>query len=79
MRETVGEWRREWIETNGETDELEVVIQNGNVDDSSSYVYEGSFKDIPDGFLDKKVIESGKILDSSVTERIGAYSLTVMT
>ncbi len=77
MRETVRDWKNEWIETNGETDELEVVIEDSKLGDFAQCVYEGSFKNIPKELLDKKVIENWKILDSSVPERIGAYSLTI--
>jgi len=77
MRETVKEWKNEWIETNGETDELEVVIEDVKLDDFASCVYEGSFKDIPEDLLDKKVIESWKIINSSVSKRIGAYALRI--
>lgn len=77
MRETVGEWRKKWIETNGETDELEVVIEDSSMEDFALYVYEGSFKDLPEELLDKRVIKCFQIIDSSVPERIGAYSLTI--
>lgn len=49
MRETIKEWKDEWIETNGKTDELE----------------------------EKKVVNSAKIIDSTVPDRIGAYSLKI--
>jgi hypothetical protein len=77
MRDTVKEWKDEWIETNGETTDLEVLIKDGNLDDLAPYVYEGSFIEIPKELEWKKVIDSGKILDSSVPARIGAYSLTI--
>ncbi len=77
MRETIRDWKNEWIETNGETGELEVVIEDNKLDNFAPYVYEGSFKDIPEYLLDEKVVEDGRILDSSVPERIGAYSLRI--
>lgn len=72
MRETVKEWKDEWLETNGKTDELEVIISEGESD-----VYEGSFSDIPKKLEEKKVISSGTILDSTIHERIGAYKLKI--
>ena len=77
MRETVKEWKDEWIETNGKTNELEVLITDSSLDDMSPYIYEGSFNNIPEALEGKKVISNGKILDSSVPDRIGAYSLTL--
>ncbi len=77
MRETVRDWKNEWIATNGETNELEVIIKDSKLDDLESYVYEGSFKDVPEKLLDKQVIKNWKVLDSSVPERIGAYSLMI--
>ena len=77
MRETIKEWRDEWIETNGPTGELEVVITDTSRDISRNELYSGSFADIPPELLDKKVIENWRIIASSVPERIGAYSLTV--
>jgi hypothetical protein len=77
MRETVKEWKDEWIETNGDTNELEVVITDSNLDNLAPYIYEGSFANIPVVLEEKKVIHNGKILDSSVPARIGAYSLTI--
>jgi len=77
MRETVKEWKDEWIETNGETNELEVVITDSNLDDLVPYIYEGSFVNIPTELEEKKIINNGKILDSSIPDRIGAYSLTI--
>lgn len=75
MRETLNDWKRDWIEANGETNEVEVLINEG--DDASSYIYEGSFKDIPEELLDRKVVHYGQIIDSSVPEKTGAYSLTI--
>jgi len=75
MRETVKEFKDEWIETNGKTDELEVVIADSKID--SSYIYEGSFVNIPIELEDKSVIDYAKIINSTVPERIGAYSLTI--
>ena len=77
MRETIREWREEWIETNGPTGELEVVITDTGQDTNCAELYSGSFVDIPPELFDKKVIEDGRILASSVPERIGAYSLTI--
>jgi hypothetical protein len=77
MRETIKEWKDEWIETNGHTDDLEVVITDSKLDDLKPYVYEGCFAKIPRELNEKKVIGSGKILDSSVHDRIGAYSLKI--
>lgn len=76
MRESIKEWKNEWIETNGETDELEVLISYSN-SDSDGYIYEGSFVNIPEELEEKKIIDYGKILDSSVLARIRAYSLKV--
>lgn len=78
MREILDDWKREWIETNGETSNLEVLIKDNNCDGFAPYVYEGSFKDIPEELLNKKVIEVSKIVDSSIDERIGAYSLKIV-
>lgn len=75
MRETLNDWKRDWIEVNGETNEVEVLISEGY--DASSYIYEGSFKDIPEELLNRKVVCCGQIIDSSAPERIGAYSLTI--
>lgn len=77
MRKTLSDWKKDWIEANGETHELEVLIKDSQLDDLSSYVYEGSFVDIPEELIDKKVIEWGQIVESSVPERNGAYSLTI--
>lgn len=77
MRETIQAWRDEWIETNGFTKELEVVIIDTRQEVTCSELYSGSFANIPPELLDKKVIENGRIVASSVPERIGAYSLTV--
>lgn len=77
MRETVEEWKKEWIETNGQTHELEVVIQDSSLDNFAPYVYEGSFVDIPEELLCKKVADYGRIIESSEPEREGAYLLTI--
>lgn len=77
MREMIQAWRDEWIETNGFTKELEVVITDTSQEATRSELYSGSFANIPSELLDKKVIENGRIVASSVPERIGAYSLTV--
>lgn len=75
MRETLKEWRDEWIATNGETYGLEVLIMDRNID--GVYIYEGNFAGIPIEFLERKVIENSKVLDSSVPERRGAYVLII--
>lgn len=77
MREILREWQRDWIKENGETHDLEVVIKDGKLDDLASCIYEGSFVDIPDELLDKKVIDYWRIVESSIPERNGAYSLTI--
>ena len=77
MRETLKDWKRDWIEENGETNELEVVVKDSKLDDFAPYVYEGSFVDIPEDLLDKKVIDCGQIIESSKPERNGVYSLTI--
>jgi hypothetical protein len=77
MRETIGEWKKEWIDTNGRTDELEVLITDSRLDDMTPYIYEGSFVGIPKELEAKKVISNGKICISSVPDRIGAYSLII--
>jgi hypothetical protein len=74
MRTTIKEWKDEWIETNGKTNELEVVIRYKNFNE---YIYEGSFCDIPNDLEERKVVESGRILDSTETERNGSYVLTI--
>lgn len=75
MRETLNEWRDEWIATNGNTSELEVLITDSSIDDV--YIYEGNFAGIPIELLERKVIENSKVLDSSVPERRGAYVLII--
>lgn len=77
MRETVKDWQDEWINTNGLTHDLEVVITDTSQDIVRSELYSGSFADIPPELFDKKVIEDWRIIASSVPERIGAYSLNV--
>lgn len=77
MRETVKDWQDEWINTNGLTHDLEVVITDRSQDIVRSELYSGSFADIPPELFDKKVIEDWRIIASSVPERIGAYSLNV--
>lgn len=77
MRATIGEWKQEWIDASGKTDELEVLITDSGLDDLAPYVYEGSFTKIPETLENKKVIDCGKILVSSVQDRIGAYLLTI--
>lgn len=77
MRETIEDWKNDWIETNGVTDDVEILIRDSKHGDDGSYVYEGSFAEIPQVLLKKRVIECGRIVDSSIPQRIGAYTLTV--
>jgi len=83
MRETIGDWKKEWIETNGLTSGLEVIIKDSNLrksdtwPDQGSSLYEGSFAEIPDELLEKKVVECSQIVASSNPERDGCYSLIV--
>lgn len=83
IRETIGDWKKNWIETNGLTNELEVTIKDGSLKKSDTSpdegvsLYEGSFAKIPDELLEKKVIEYGQIIASSDPEREGCYSLNV--
>ena len=73
MRTKVRDWQRDWIQDNGRTDELEVIIAESN----GAEIYSGSFVGIPEYELDKKVMVSGRILDSTIPERIGAIRLVV--
>lgn len=77
MRKTVKDWKRDWIKANGETHDFEVALEYRNATASDPYVYEGSFVDIPEDLMDKKVIEWARIIDSSEQERIGAYVLII--
>ena len=83
MRKTIDDWKKDWIETNGLTNELEVIIKDGSLKKSDTWpdagasLYEGSFAKIPDDLLEKKVIECGQIIASSDPNRDGCYSLTV--
>lgn len=77
MSETLKDWKRDWIKENGQTHDLEVLINDSKLDELAPYIYEGSFVDIPEELLDKKVIRCGQILESTVPERNGAYSLTI--
>lgn len=77
MRETIKDWKDEWIETNGLTDDLEVVIKDCALPELHSYIYEGSFRNIPEELEVKKVIDWAKIVESSIPDRIGAYSLSI--
>lgn len=72
MRERVIDWKREWIESNGETNELEVVICQKNEE-----IYAGSFREIPVEMENYRVLENWRILDSSEPNRIGAYTLKI--
>ena len=73
MRTRVRDWQRDWIQDNGRTDELEVIIAESD----GAEIHSGSFVGIPEYELDKKVMVSGRILDSTVPERIGAIWLVV--
>ena len=77
MRDTIANWKREWIETNGITHDLEVIIKDSSIEEDAPYAFEGSFIDIPNELLDRKVMDCGRILESSVPDRNGAYLLTV--
>nr|WP_148873730.1 hypothetical protein [Serratia marcescens] len=83
MRVTIEDWKKDWIETNGSTDELEVIIKDGGLKKSDTWpdegvsLYEGSFAKIPDELLGKKVIKWAQIVASSEPKRDGCYSLTV--
>lgn len=77
MRETVKDWKKEWLEKNGITNETEVLIEDSSLDSMEPYIYEGSFAKIPNKLEDKKVRECAKICNSSVPERIGAYVLVI--
>lgn len=77
MLETVRDWQSAWIEQNGKTDDTEVLIESIRQDGFTPYLYEGSFAKIPEKFLDKKVVEHWKIVNSSEPERVGAYTLSV--
>lgn len=73
VRIRVRDWQRDWIRENGRTDELEVVIAESD----GAEIYSGSFVCIPEYELDKKVMVSGRILDSTIPERIGTIRLVV--
>ncbi len=77
MRERISDWQRDWIDANGKTEDLEVVIKDGDLYESAPCIYEGSFAGIPEELVDRKVVEWSKIVLSSKQERVGAYSLTV--
>lgn len=77
MRKTIKDWKDEWKETNGITDELEVVIKDCALPELHPYIYEGSFHNIPEELEVKKVIDWAKIVESSIPDRIGAYSLSI--
>lgn len=74
---TVGEWRDEWLKDYGKSDEIEVVIMDNKEDVEDVFLYEGSFFGIPCGFFNKRVLQIGRIVASSVAEREGAYSFMV--
>lgn len=73
MGDKLQDWKNDWIAANGETNELEVVVKNDEME-----IYEGSFKDIPEELLDREVIDYSQIIASSMSERNGAYSLTIL-
>lgn len=73
MGDKLQDWKNDWIAANGETNELEVVVKKGEME-----IYEGSFKDIPEELLDREVIDYSQIITSSMPERNGAYSLTIL-
>lgn len=77
MRETVEDWKNDWIGANGITNELEVVIEDSGLEVFHTYAYEGCFANIPTELLGRKVIKYGKIVESTVPERNGAYSLKI--
>ena len=41
MRNKLNDWKNDWIAANGKTNELEVVVKDGEAE-----IYEGSVKDI---------------------------------
>lgn len=77
MRKVLRDWQRDWIAANGKTSDLEVVIKDSTLDVFAAYVYEGSFAGIPEELLERRVIGWGRIVASSVPERIGAYGLDI--
>lgn len=77
MRETLKDWQRDWIKENGKTHDLEVVIKDSKLDELEQCIYEGSFVGIPKKLINKKVVKCGKIIESSIPERNGIYSLTI--
>lgn len=77
MRKTLKDWKDEWVQTFGITDGMEVIIADSASDEMAPYVYEGSFAKIPDQLLECKVIQSGRVLASSVEKRNGAFILTI--
>ena len=83
MRETIADWKKDWIDANGLTNELEVIIKDSHriksdtSSDEGQTIYEGCFANIPEELLDRKVIECGQILASTNPEREGCYSLII--
>lgn len=59
MRETLKNWKTEWIETNGKTDGIEVLISYNSSDE---YIYEGSFSNIPEELEAKKSSNTARFL-----------------
>ena len=41
MRETLRDWKRDWIEANGETDDIEVLISEGEDSFYNPYMLNG--------------------------------------
>lgn len=77
MRETVKDWRNDWIKSNGKTVGLEVIIRRLEKNVNWRGVYEGNFADIPEEYLDQKVIEHYQILASTDTGRERVYVLGI--
>lgn len=77
MMETLRDWQRQWIEINGITRDLEVVIYDSTLDKYHPSIYEGCFADINPDLLDREVIETARVIASSDPKRNGAYSLTI--
>lgn len=74
MRETLEDWKRDWIDANGETDDIEVLISEGD-NAFTPYIYEGSFKDIPEELLDKKWFIVGKLWTSQFQKELALIHL----
>ena len=78
MRETIADWKKDWIDANGLTNELEVIIKDSHriksdtSSDEGQSIYEGCFANIPE-----ELLECGQILASTNPEREGCYSLII--